>query len=85
MARLKASMKFVKNGESILVCFVVCLYLSMDLSLSAWQFWDFPGCPVVRALPFHCRGHGFDLQLRNQDLEGHMTKTNKINTNLKIK
>ena len=22
--------------------------------------WDFPGGPVIKTLPFHLRGHGFD-------------------------
>ena len=26
---------------------------------------EFPGGPVVRALRFHCRGHGFDPWLGN--------------------
>ena len=26
---------------------------------------DFPGGPVVKTLPFQCKGHGFDLWLGN--------------------
>ena len=29
------------------------------------QFWDFPGCPVVRTLCFQCRGLRFDSWLGN--------------------
>ena len=25
-----------------------------------WNSWDFPGCPVVRTLHFHCWGHAFN-------------------------
>ena len=32
---------------------------------------DFPGGPVVRALPFHCRGHGVDLW-RGWRIRSHM-------------
>ena len=29
-------------------------------SIKSYNHRDFPGCPVVRALHFHCRGHRFD-------------------------
>ena len=29
--------------------------------------WEFPGCPVVRTLSFHCREHRFDPWSGNQD------------------
>ena len=28
-------------------------------SLKNGLYWDFPGSPVVKILPFHCRGIGF--------------------------
>ena len=30
-------------------------------------FWDFPGCPAVKTLCFHCRGHRSDSWLGNWD------------------
>ena len=32
---------------------------------------DFPGCPVVKNLHFHCREHGFDSRLGNLDPAHH--------------
>ena len=32
---------------------------AVSFGLNALEM-DFPGCPVVRALSFHCRGHRFD-------------------------
>ena len=42
------------------------------------QPWEFPGCPVVRTLPFHCRGHRFDPWWGNQGPASHTAKQTKI-------
>ena len=36
---------------------------------------DFPGAPGVKALCFHCRGHGFNPWLGNSDSAGCTAKT----------
>ena len=41
-----------------------------------WGF--FPGSPVVKTPHFHCRGHGFDLCLRNQDTTRHVAQPEYI-------
>ena len=33
------------------------------------KLWEFPGVPLVRTLPFHCRGHGFSPWSGNWDPE----------------
>ena len=49
------------------------------------QPWEFPGCPVVRTLPFHCRGHRFDRWWGNQGPASHTAKqTNKRYVNLPL-
>ena len=45
--------------------------------------WVFPGGPVVRALCFHCRGHGFDPWSGNQDSTSHMARPKKKKKNQK--
>ena len=37
--------------------------------------WDLPGCPVVRALSFHCRGHRLYPWQVNQDLRTFLSDT----------
>ena len=32
-----------------------------------YSAWDLPGGPVAKTLHFHCREHGFDPWLRNED------------------
>ena len=38
-----------------------------NIILSQYDYWDFPGGPVVKSLYFQCRGHRFHLWSGNQD------------------
>ena len=37
-------------------------FYASNISVNSFKnlCWEFPGGPVVRALHFHCRGHGFN-------------------------
>ena len=42
---------------------MVAFALQVELSTANKDYmacWDFPGSPLVKTLPFHCKGHGFD-------------------------
>ena len=43
---------------------------------------DFPGCPVVKTLCFHCRGHGFWPLVK--ELRSHMLYAMRLSQNKKI-